>query len=322
MKKLISIVIPAYEEADGLDELKRRLQNVLNKLERYQFEIIIVENGSHDNSYQKLLEIHKEDKRFKIVQLSRNFNCDGGISAGLKYAQGDAAVIMNADLQDPPELIPKFLELWERGYEIVYGLIKKRVGASILRKIVSSLFYQVIYSLTKGNVRKNVSDFRLIDKKVYQIINNMPEHNRFLRGMIAWLGFRSIGVPFARQARYKRGGETKNLHLFSYFCNLMKFITNAIITFSDFPLKIITGIGLFTSFSAFIAGLYFLIGYVLSGTTSTGYVRGHTSLMLVILFLFGILFIFLGIIGEYIAKIYEEVKQRPLYVVRKSVGVK
>src|SRR3989344_4079593 len=322
MKKLISVVIPAYNEEEGLDELKKRLQNVFNNLSRYQFEVIIVENGSHDNSYQKLLDIHEEDKRFKIVQLSRNFNCDGGITAGLQYAKCDAAVIMNADLQDPPELIPKFIELWEKGYEIVYGIIKKRIGASAIRKVVSSMFYQVIYSLTKGNVQKNVSDFRLMDKKVYTIINNMPEHNRFLRGMIAWSGFKRIGIPFARQARYKDGGEAKELSIFHRASNLIWFVTNAIFTFSEFPLKIITTIGVFTSFFSFLAIIYFLGGYLLFGTASAGYVRGHTSLMLTILFLFGILFIFLGIIGEYIARIYEEVKKRPLYIVRNKVGVK
>ncbi len=322
MKKLISIVIPAYNEERGLDELKRRLQKVLDSLDSYLFEVIIVENGSLDNTYQKLLEIHEEDKRFKIVQLSRNFNCDGGMSAGLKYAKGDAAVIMNADLQDPPEIIPRFIEKWEQGYEIVYGIIKKRIGVSALRKIVSWIFYQTIYSLTNGNVQKNVSDFRLMDKKVYNVINNMPEHNRFLRGMIAWTGFKRIGVPFVRPPRYREGGEERRINLFRRARNLMWFVTNAIFTFSEFPLKLITGVGIFTSLLSFVIAIYFLSSYLLYGTTSAGYVRGHTSLMLVILFLFGVLFIFLGVIGVYISKIYEEVKQRPLYIIKNEIGAK
>jgi len=321
MKKLISIVIPVYNEECGLDELKKRLQKVMNGLD-YSFEVIIVENGSSDKSYQKLLEIHKEDNRFKIVQLSKNFNCDGGISAGLKYAKGDAAVIMNADLQDPPEIIPSFIEKWEQGYEIVYSIIKKRIGVPIARKIGSAIFYQVIYSMTNGNVQKNVGDFKLIDKKVYDVINHMPEHNRFLRGMIAWTGFKRIGIPFVRQPRYEKGGESNTINIFKRLKNTLRFIINAIFTFSEFPLKLITGVGVLTSFFSFLLGMYFLIGYLIYGTTGKGYVQGQTSLMLVILFLFGVLFIFLGVIGEYISKIYEEVKQRPLYIVKNKIGLK
>lgn len=320
MKKLLTIVIPAYNEEEGLDELKRRLQNTINKIEKYNFEIIIVENGSVDNSYKKLLDINKEDSRFKIVQLSKNFNCDGGISAGLKFAKGEAAIIMNADLQDPPEIIPQFIEKWEQGYEIIYGIIRKRLGASIIRKIVSKIFYSMIYRLTKGSVVKNVSDFRLIDKKVYTVINNMPEHNRFLRGMIAWSGFKKTGVPFIRQPRFKGGGEAKVLNLYKRSKNIAWFFTNAIFTFSDYPLKLMTLVGVLTSFISFIGVLYFLIGYIITGTSSPGYVRGHTSLMLVVLLLFGILFIFLGIIGEYLSRIYDEVKQRPLYIIKNKIG--
>ncbi len=321
MKKLISIVIPAWNEEEGLDELKKRLQKVLNNLDEYLFEVIIVENGSWDNSYQKLLEIHEEDNRFKIVQLSRNFECDGGITAGLKYAKGDAAVIMNADLQDPPEMIPEFIEKWEQGYEIVYGVIKKRIGVPIVRKILSSMFYQMIYSLTKGEIQKNVTDFRLMDKKVYTVINNMPEHNRFLRGMISWSGFKRIGIPFIRDSRYKEGGDAKSNNIFQRSKNLVGAAINAIFTFSDFPLKLIMGVGILTSLFSFLLTIYFLGGYIIYGTVSAGYVKGHTSLMLVILFLFGVLFIFLGVIGEYISKIYEEVKQRPLYIVKNKIGV-
>lgn len=322
MKKLISIIIPAYNEEKGLDELKKRLQKVMNNLNKYLFEIIIVENGSLDKTYQKLLEIHKEDNRFKIVQLSKNFNCDGGISAGLRYAKGDAAIIMNADLQDPPEVIPKLIEKWEQGYEVVYGIIKERIGVPIIRKIGSLIFYQVIYSLTNRSVQKNVGDFKLIDKKVYTVINNMPEHNRFLRGMIAWTGFKRIGIPFVRQPRYEEGSETKVMNIFQRSKNTMGFIINAIFTFSEFPLKLITGVGVLTSFFSFLLAIYFLGGYLIFGTAGKGYVRGWTSLILIVLFLFGVLFIFLGVIGEYVSKIYEEVKQRPLYIVKKKIGLK
>ncbi len=321
MKKLISIVIPAWNEEKGLDELKNRLQKVLNDLDEYLFEIIIVENGSSDGSYQKLLEIHEEDNRFKIVQLSKNFKCDGGITAGLKYATGDAAIIMNADLQDAPEMIPEFIEKWNQGYEIVYGIIEKRTGVSIFRKISSAIFYQLIHLLTKGGVQKNVTDFRLMDKKVYTVINNMPEHNRFLRGMISWVGFKRIGIPFVRSSRYAEGGDSRENNVFRQTRNLIKVAMNAIFTFSDFPLKLIMGVGILTSLFSFLLTIYFLGGYIIYGVASAGYVQGHTSLMLTILFLFGILFIFLGVIGEYISRIYEEVKQRPLYIIKNKVGV-
>ncbi|MDD4409973.1 MAG: glycosyltransferase family 2 protein, partial [Candidatus Pacebacteria bacterium] len=236
MKKLISVVIPAYNEEDVLDELYRRLKNIIDSNTYYEFEIIIVENGSWDSSFDKLVQINKEDPRFKIVKLSKNFGCDGGITAGLKYAKGDAAVIMNADLQDPPEMITQFLKKWEEGYEIIYGIIEKREGVSFTRKILSKLAYEIIYNLTHEAIPKNASDFRLIDKKVYLIVNNMEEKNKFLRGIIAWTGFKQTGIPYERPARY--AGETK-----AGFCTAFNVAMNGIFSFSYFPLHIATILG-------------------------------------------------------------------------------
>ncbi len=309
MKKLISVVIPAYNEEEVLDELKRRLRAVMDSNADYEFEIIIVENGSCDLSFEKLKEFYEEDPRFKTVKLSRNFGLDGGISAGLKYARGDGIVIMNADLQDPPEMISQFIAKWEEGYEIIYGIIQKREGVSFMRRILSSLAYEIINKLNHAVIPKNVSDFRLIDKKVLAVVNNMEERNKFLRGMIAWTGFRQIGIPYERPGRY--AGEPK----FDYIAALNVAI-NGIFSFSYFPLHIATISGFIMSFISFIMiivqlGLYLRYGQVAPGFTTT---------IISILFLFGILFILLGIIGIYIARIYDEVKQRPNFIVKERIG--
>lgn len=310
MKKLISVVIPAYNEEDVLDELQRRLKNIMDSNTDYKFEIIIVENGSWDSSFDKLVQINKEDPRFKIVKLSKNFGCDGGITAGLKYATGDAAVIMNADLQDPPEMITQFLKKWEEGYEIIYGIIEKREGVSFTRKILSKLAYEIIYNLTREAIPKNASDFRLIDKKVYVIVNNMDEKNKFLRGIIAWTGFKQTGIPYERPARY--AGETK-----AGFCAALNVAMNGIFSFSYFPLHIATILGFVISAISFALiflelAFFFIYGQIVPGFTTT---------IILILFLFGMLFFLIGIVGIYIARIYDEVKQRPNFIVTDKIGI-
>ena len=309
MKKLISIVIPAYNEEDVLEELYKRLKNIMDSNTDYEFEVIIVENGSSDSTFDKLVQINKEDPRFKIVRLSKNFRCDGGITAGLKYARGDAAVIMNADLQDPPEMITQFIRKWEEGYEIIYGIIEKREGVSFTRKILSKLAYEIIYHLTHEAIPKNASDFRLIDKEVYLIVNSMEEKNRFLRGIIAWTGFKQTGIPYERPARY--AGETK-----AGFCAAFNVAVNGIFSFSYFPLHIATILGFLISAISFgliflELAFFFIYGQIVPGFTTT---------IILILFLFGMLFFLIGIVGIYIARIYDEVKQRPNFIVADKIG--
>lgn len=309
MKKLISIIIPVYNEEAVLDELVKRLKQVLIENDKYEFEVILVENGSVDSSFEKLVQVNKEDPRFKIVQLSRNFGCDGGITTGLGYAKGDAVVMMNADLQDPPEMIEKFIAKWESGYDIVYGVIEKRLGVPYLRRTFSSIFYKTINKLSKGAIPENVSDFRLIGKKVCLNVNKMEERNRFLRGIIAWTGFRSVGIPYERPPRY--AGESK-----ANFLSVLKLAMDGIFAFSYLPLKMVTALGVLVSFSSFAMilveiGFFFKYGRV---------VPGFTTLIIILLFLFGTLFFVLGIIGEYIARIYEEVKQRPNFIVKNEIG--
>ena len=309
MKKLISIVIPAYNEEDVIEELKRRLQNLMNLYSNYDFEVIIVENGSSDTTFELLILVHHEDSRFKIVQLSRNFECDGGIGAGLQYAKGDAAVIMNADLQDPPEMIPLFIDLWEKGNEIVYGIIEEREGVPLLRKIMSSVAYIIISKLSNNMIPKNVSDFRLVDKRVYSIINKMPEKNKFLRGVFVWTGFKQTGIPYKRPPRF--AGSSK-----ADFITVWKVAMNGIFSFSYFPLKIATGLGFVLSIISFVIAIFEIFLFLIYGRE----VPGFTTLMLTILFCFGVLFFLLGIFGKYIERIYEEVKQRPNYIVKNIIG--
>lgn len=310
MKKLISIVIPAYNEQDNVDELAKRLQAVFAVNPNYDFEAIIVENGSLDNTYEKLLAVHQQDPRFKILQLARNFRMDGGITAGLNSATGDAAVIMTADLQDPPELITEFIKKWEEGYENIYGIVTKRNGTGLIRRFNSQLFYKVANALTDGKIPSNVSDFRLVDKKVYETINSIHERNRFIRGLFAWVGYKSIGIKHERAERFAGVSGAHTL-------KVIDLALKGIFAHSYVPLKLITIIGIIVSMLSFLLLAWTLIKAVFWGVPFAGY----AMIMTVMLLMFGILFTMLGIVSEYVGLIYEEVKQRPNYIISKKVGL-
>lgn len=309
MSKCISLIIPAYNESESVFELKIRIEAVINNIAGYDFEIIIVENGSHDSTYDKLLDIHMDDPRFKIVRLSRNFGCDGGITAGLQYAKGEAAILMCADLQDIPEMIPFFIKKWEEGYEIVCGIVQERVNISFTRKINSQLYYKIFNLLSDTKIPVNASDFRLIDRSVINVINAMGEKNRLLRGMIAWTGFKQAGIPFERPPRF--AGESK-----ANFITIFKLAINGLLSFSDIPLKIATVIGFIVAFLSFCLIIIELALFIIYGRE----VPGFTTLIILISAFFGVLFIILGIIGEYISRIYDEVKERPIFIIKETVG--
>lgn len=309
MKKLISIVVPAYNEQDNVVELTTRLQAVFAANPAYDFEAIIVENGSLDNTYEKLLAVHQQDPRFKILQLARNFRMDGGITAGLNSATGDAAVIMTADLQDPPELITEFIKKWEEGYENIYGIVTKRNGTGLIRRFNSQLFYKVANALTDGKIPSNVSDFRLVDRKVYETINSIHERNRFIRGLFAWVGYKSIGIKHERAERFAGVSGAHTL-------KVIELAIKGIFAHSYVPLKLITLIGIAVSTLSFILLAWTLIKAVVWGVPFAGY----AMIMTVMLLMFGILFTMLGIVSEYVGLIYEEVKQRPNYVVSQKKG--
>jgi dolichol-phosphate mannosyltransferase len=309
-KKLISIVAPAYNEEACIEALHQRICAAMAEVPQYDFEIILVENGSRDNTFQVAARVHERDPRFKVIKLSRNFMPEGGIAAGLSYARGDAVVVMSADLEDPPELIPQFIRKWEEGYDNVYGVIEKR-HASALRTFNSKMFYRVIHFLTGRLIPMDVADFRLVDRKVYEIINQMQERNRFLRGLFAWVGFKSIGVPFQRG--YRHGGVSK-----ASTRVVLNLAFRGIFSFSNTPLRISMGLGFVLSFLSFLGMIYFIGKILVFGWLPF---NGFGTIVCLNLFLFGMVFIILGIMSEYIGMIFREVKKRPLFIVDKGLGV-
>ena len=309
-RKLISIVIPAYNESDCVDELARQLQGVMDAEPDYDFEVIVVENGSEDDTWDKLNRIRERDARFKILQLARNFRMDGGLTAGLAHATGDAAVVMTADLQDPPELIPDFIRKWEEGYENIYMIVSKRGGTGPLRTFNSKAFYWLAGKLTDGAIPRNASDFRLVDRAVYETINQMQERNRFVRGLFAWAGYRSIGIEHQRPPRF--GGESK-----AHSMKVVDLAFKGIFAHSYVPLRLITVTGIAVSLISIIVLVVFSVRFVTSGVPFAGY----GTLFGFVLLLFGILFMMIGVVSEYVGLIYEEVKQRPNFIVRRKVGL-
>ena len=308
-KKLISIVIPVYNEESGIPELIKKLTYFTNSLNKYLFEIILVENGSNDNSFVVLKNQISKDKRFKIVQLSKNIGCDGGIEAGIHYAKGDALVIMMADLQEPLEIIRTFIDKWEGGYEIVYGVIKKRT-AGLFRDLGSRLFYKTLNLLTGNIFPENVSDFRLIDKKVYEALKMMKEQNKYLRGLTIWTGFKQIGIPFNRKKRF--AGETK-----ANFKTMLKVAFNGIFSFSYLPLRLVSLLGIVIVVGSTILMIVDLYLFVVHGRETPGIM----TVIIILLVLFGILFFVLGIISEYLVRIYDEVKNRPIFIEKSRVNL-
>ena len=304
VKKLISVVVPAYNESDCIDELAKRLAKVFDKETKYRFECVIVENGSTDDTFEKLLKINKKDKRFKILRLSRNFRMDGGLTAGLSVLESDACVLMTADLQDPPELIHEFIRKWEEGYENIYGVVTERQGTGPIRTFNSKAFYWLAGKLTDNRIPRNASDFRLLDRKVYEAIRAMEERNRFVRGLVAWVGYKSIGVPMQRPPRF--AGESK-----AYTFKVIDLAFKGIFAHSYIPLRVITITGISTSIFSVLLFFGLLIRWIANGVPFGGF----GTLVTIVLFSFGILTFMMGIIAEYLGLIYEEVKQRPNYIV-------
>jgi dolichol-phosphate mannosyltransferase len=310
-KKLISICSPAYNESDCIEEMARRLALVFDSLsDRYDFEAIFCENGSADDTYEKLTAIRERDPRFKVVRLSRNFGTEGGLTAALAHARGDAAIIMNSDLQDPPEYIPTFLERWEEGYQNVYAIVARRTGESPFRRLCAHGYYRIVDWLSDTPAPRNVSDFRLVDRAAYETYLRLPERYRMVRFMWPWIGFRSIGIETERPAR---GGGRSTFRLFGMVRSAMR----SILAQSRAPLTIIPTFGLLLSglsftmlavavFRAFVFGVPF---------------DGYGTIVSINLLLFGFLFLFLGMLSEYIGLIFEEVRHRPTYIVDKTLGL-
>jgi dolichol-phosphate mannosyltransferase len=306
-KKLISIVAPAYNEESCVGELARQLVLVMSELSEYEFEVIIVENGSTDSTWQILKTIADGDKRFKPIRLSRNFGMDGGVTAGLEYADGDACVLMTADLQDPPELIIDFVRKWEEGFENIYMVVEKRADSGILRRLNSKLFYFIADRLTAGLIPRDVSDYRLVDRKVYEAVRNMREQNRFIRGMFAWVGFRTYGISHPRPARF--GGNSK-----ANLGTVFRLAKHGILSFSDVPLRMITWFGIVCSGLAISTMVVFAVLKFTIGTPFAGF----ATIITIALFFFGLLSFMIGILAEYVSMIHSEVKNRPNFIVAET----
>jgi glycosyltransferase involved in cell wall biosynthesis len=306
---LISVVVPCYNEEQVIVETNRQLVAALAALEAMDFEIVYVDDGSSDATVARLREIQALDQHLRLVRLSRNFGHQLAVSAGLEHAAGDAVVIIDADLQDPPEVIAEMVARWRDGYHVVYGMRTDRPGETAFKLWTAKLFYRFINRLSKVQIPLDVGDFRLLDRRVVDVLLSMPERDRFLRGMVSWIGFRQVAVMYARAER--RAGESK-YPLFK----MLQFAADGVLSFSLTPLRLALWVGFFSIGMAFAGILYALIIRLYTDR----YVRGWTSIFTAVLFIGGAQLVTLGIIGEYIGRIYAEVKRRPLYVVEERLG--
>ena len=310
MKK-ISVVIPMYYEEEVVHECYRRVKVVLNSLNKFEHEIIFVNDGSKDKTLELLEEIADLDKDVKVISFSRNFGHQAAVTAGLKFITGDAVLIIDSDMQDPPELLTDMIRLWEDGNEVIYAKRKVRKGESKFKLITAKLFYRILNGLSDVDIPKDTGDFRLADRKVIDVINSMPEHNKFLRGLFSWVGFKQTPIEYERKERF--AGKTKYP-----LKKMLKLASDGIISFSTKPLKLIGGIGLFSIFISFILLVYALLSYFLRWNNITS---GWTSLMCAITFFAGVQLVSIWMISEYIARIYDDTKHRPEYIIDKTINI-
>jgi len=304
----LSVVAPVYNEEAILPELYRRLVAVLDGA-GLDWELVLVNDGSRDRSPEIMRELHAADPRVKVVDFARNFGHQVAITAGADYAQGDAVVIIDADLQDPPEVILDLLAKWREGYEVVYAVRAERKGETWFKEFTAKAFYRIIYKITDINIPMDTGDFRLMDRKVVEALRTMREKHRFMRGMSVWVGFKQVGVEYVRAERY--AGETKYP-----LKKMLRFALDGITSFSYFPLQVATYVGFI---AAAVAVLGIILTVILRLTGSHAF-YGQATTLVAVLFLGGVQLISLGIIGEYLGRIYDEVKGRPLYIVREALG--
>lgn len=310
MKK-VSVVIPMYYEEEVAEECYKRVSKTLKELKEYEYEIIFVNDGSQDKTLKILEEIARKDSNVKVISFSRNFGHQVAVTAGIKEVTGDAIVIMDADLQDPPELIPDMLKYWEQGNEIIYGTRKTRKGESAFKLLTAKMFYKTLNALSDVEIPKDTGDFRLVDRKVIDVINNMPEHNKFLRGLFSWVGFKQMSYEYERQGRV--AGKTKYP-----LKKMLKLASDGIISFSTKPLKLLGTLGVLSIVISVIILIYALISYAFKLNNLSA---GWTSIMVAITFFAGVQLLSIWIMSEYIGRIYEETKKRPQYIVDKKINI-
>lgn len=306
MKITYSIIAPIFNEKDNLPELHRRVSEVMNSTGE-PWELILVDDGSTDGSADIIRDMAKHDSHVRPVIFARNFGHQVAVTAGLDYSRGDAVVIIDADLQDPPELILEMAKKWKDGNEVVFAVRTEREGESWFKLWTASLFYRIIYRITDVKIPLDTGDFRLMDRKVVNVMNRMRERHRFLRGMSAWVGFKQVGVEYKRAAR--KAGETKYP-----FRKMFRLAINAVTGFSYFPLQVATFFGFASASLAIIA----IPVVAILRLTNTHFFEGQTTTLVAVLFLGGVQLISLGILGEYIGRLYDEAKGRPLYIVREA----
>lgn len=302
--KLITILIPAYNEEEVLDKLMERLVNLANKTTGYNFEFLFINDGSKDKTLQIIRDYATKDPRVSYINLSRNFGKEIGMIAGLDHVQGDATVVIDADLQDPPELIPQMISLWEDGYDDVYAKRQSREGETWFKKFTSKMYYKTLQKVTRIPIQEDTGDFRLLDRRVVEALKLFRESQRNTKAMFSWVGFNKKEILYSRDPR--AAGETKWNYL-----KLVELAIDGITSFTTAPLRLSTYVGAAVSSFAFLYLIYLVVRTIFFGIDLAGY----PSMMAVILFLGGVQLISLGIIGEYIGRIFNETKQRPLYLV-------
>ncbi len=303
----VSVVIPVYDEQENLTQLYERLTAVLERCEP-SFEIIFVNDGSRDGSADKLRDMGAKDCRVMVVELARNFGHQVAISAGLDYALGQAVIVMDADLQDPPEVLPEFIKKWHEGYEVVYAIRQHR-KEGWFKRVAYKLFYRVLQRVANITIPLDSGDFCIMDRRMVDLLNGMPERNRFVRGIRSWVGLRQVGLEYDRQPRY--AGKPKYT-----LSRLMYLALDGLVSFSFLPLRTITLVGFMVSLVSIVLALIYAIQKLTVGLSPAGF----ATTIVAILFLAGVQLITIGVIGEYVGRIFEEVKQRPLYVVRRVTG--
>ena len=304
----LSVVAPVFNEEKILPELYRRMSAALDSTGE-SWELILVNDGSRDRTPEIMRELHAADPRVKVLSFSRNFGHQVAITAGTDFARGDAVVVIDADLQDPPEVIPELMARWRDGYEVVYAVRSERRGETWFKEATAKLFYRIIHQVTEIDIPMDTGDFRLMDRKAIDALKSMREKHRFMRGMSVWVGFRQTGVPYVRAERF--AGETKYP-----FKKMLKFALDGITSFSYLPLQLATYVG-FVAAGLAVLGIVATVILRLSGSQAF---YGQATTLVSVLFLGGVQLISLGIIGEYLGRIYDEVKGRPLYIVREALG--
>ena len=309
--KRISLVIPMYFEEKVVEECYNRVSKVLKNLNNYEYEIIFINDGSKDKTQEILENISIKDKNVKIISFSRNFGHQAAVTAGLKETTGDAVIIMDADMQDPPEIIPDMIGLWENGNEVIYGKRKSRKGESKFKLLSAKVFYRFLNVLSDVDIPQDTGDFRLVDKKIVEKMNSLPEHNKFLRGLWSWLGFKQCAYEYERKERF--AGKTKYP-----LKKMLKLASDGIISFSTKPLKMVGILGIISIMISIIILIYALISYFCNLNNLSA---GWTSLMCTITFFAGVQLLSLWIISEYIGRIYDETKGRPQYIIDKKINI-